>query len=134
MKDSLQRYQELATIFGLFFFGCGSPKVEVANTPEDVYRAYHGAMVAGDVKTFNSLNATSNKTRQVSEFQLRQVGQSLPKQVHIADTRVVGDRATLKITGIGGEVIMGKSVGENGTIFLVKENGQWKVESDDYSQ
>jgi hypothetical protein len=103
-------------------------------TPTGVYMSYRQAIVDGDEQVLIQ-HASEAKAQQIlTEFlnltqeQIEQVmvflKGFLPENLVIVDENIDGNTATLTATGI----VIGLE--SNGTITMVKEQGQWKLESE----
>lgn len=106
-----------------------------ADEPEDVYARFHAAGLAADFEAMRK-HGTAAKAEemaampeQIKGMMLRLLAEILPRRYSIAGRTIDpgGSRATLQVTAAQ-DSPGGKPAPVEGTIVLLKENGEWKVD------
>ncbi|MFP4497529.1 MAG: hypothetical protein ACLFQV_04900 [Vulcanimicrobiota bacterium] len=126
------------TLALVMFLGIALPAM-AADTPEQVYAKINKAIHARDVDEL--MKHVSEKSKQDLEKHKEDLPKMIkliqvmtPEEYEIVDKQISGDTATLKLTAMMNFFGMGEPKPAEGTVKMVKEEGQWKLDKEDWKQ
>jgi hypothetical protein len=108
----------------------GGASAPEPGSPEHAFRAYRQALRQGDVAALTS-HLTEGSAKELEEAGAEKVlplvRAFLPSETTVVDVEIDGDNAVLGLEGESG----GKTA--RGTARLVRENGAWKIDGEDWN-
>jgi hypothetical protein len=100
-----------------------------ADGPEAVYAKYHRAGLAGDYDAMLKYGTAANLPSAERKRLLRVLARLLPRSYSVVEETIEegGKRALLRLRGAQPQAVLG-------TITLVKERGEWKVDEANWAE
>lgn len=108
----------------------GKPLPAGGGEPGKAYEKYRKALFAGDLETLRTL-VSAERAADMDKPEFKEmfplIQEMMPKNIRITGGAIDGDKATLKVDAST------KEEKSTGTITMVREGGQWKVQKESWS-